>query len=32
MLVEKTRKLERLLKDLLDLNRLEEGVLEPNRS
>jgi signal transduction histidine kinase len=32
MLVEKTQKLERLLKDLLDLNRLEEGVLEPNRS
>jgi signal transduction histidine kinase len=32
MLVEKTKKLERLLKDLLDLNRLEEGVLEPNRS
>jgi signal transduction histidine kinase len=32
VLVEKTRKLERLLKDLLDLNRLEEGVLEPNRS
>jgi signal transduction histidine kinase len=32
MLVEKTRKLERLLKDLLDLNRLEEGLLEPNRS
>jgi signal transduction histidine kinase len=32
MLVEKTQKLERLLADLLDLNRLEEGVLEPNRS
>jgi signal transduction histidine kinase len=32
MLVDKTRKLERLLKDLLDLNRLEEGVLDPKRS
>ena len=29
MLVEKTRKLERLLKDLLDLNRLEEGCWSP---
>jgi signal transduction histidine kinase len=32
MLVEKARKLDRLLNDLLDLNRLEQGVLEPNRS
>jgi signal transduction histidine kinase len=32
MLVEKARKLDRLLADLLDLNRLEQGVLEPNRS
>jgi signal transduction histidine kinase len=32
MLVEKARKLDRLLNDLLDLNRLEQGVLEPDRS
>jgi signal transduction histidine kinase len=32
MLVEKARKLDRLLNDLLDLNRLEEGVLEPDRT
>jgi len=32
MLVEKAHKLDRLLADLLDLNRLEQGVLEPNRS
>jgi signal transduction histidine kinase len=32
MLVDKARKLDRLLNDLLDLNRLEEGVLEPDRS
>jgi signal transduction histidine kinase len=32
MLVEKARKLDRLLADLLDLNRLEQGILEPNRS
>jgi signal transduction histidine kinase len=32
MLVEKARKLDRLLADLLDLNRLEEGVLEPDRT
>jgi signal transduction histidine kinase len=32
MLVDKARKLDRLLADLLDLNRLEQGVLEPNRS
>jgi signal transduction histidine kinase len=32
MLVEKARKLDRLLNDLLDLNRLEEGVLEPDRN
>jgi len=32
MLVDKAHKLDRLLTDLLDLNRLEQGVLEPNRS
>jgi len=32
MLVDKAHKLDRLLGDLLDLNRLEQGVLEPNRS
>ena len=32
MLVDKAHKLDRLLADLLDLNRLEQGVLEPNRS
>ncbi|MCI0689424.1 MAG: ATP-binding protein, partial [Sporichthyaceae bacterium] len=32
MLVEKTQRLDRMLADLLDLNRLEEGILEPNRS
>jgi signal transduction histidine kinase len=32
MLVEKTRRLDRMLADLLDLNRLEQGILEPNRS
>jgi signal transduction histidine kinase len=32
MLVEKARKLDRLLNDLLDLNRLEQGMLEPDRS
>jgi signal transduction histidine kinase len=32
MLVEKARKLDRLLNDLLDLNRLEQGVLEPDRT
>ncbi len=32
MLVEKTQRLDRMLSDLLDLNRLEEGILEPNRS
>jgi signal transduction histidine kinase len=32
MMIEKTRKMDRLLSDLLDLNRLEEGILEPNRT
>ncbi len=32
MMIEKTRKMDRLLADLLDLNRMEEGILEPNRS
>jgi signal transduction histidine kinase len=32
MMIEKTRKMDRLLADLLDLNRLEEGILEPNRT
>ncbi len=32
MMIEKTRKMDRLLGDLLDLNRLEEGILEPNRT
>jgi signal transduction histidine kinase len=32
MMIEKTRKMDRLLGDLLDLNRMEEGILEPNRS
>jgi signal transduction histidine kinase len=32
MMTEKTRKMDRLLADLLDLNRMEEGILEPNRS
>ncbi len=32
MLVEKTQRLDRMLSDLLDLNRLEEGILEPKRS
>jgi signal transduction histidine kinase len=32
MMIEKTRKMDRLLADLLDLNRMEEGILEPNRT
>jgi signal transduction histidine kinase len=32
MMIEKTRKMDRLLADLLDLNRIEEGILEPNRT
>jgi len=32
MMIEKTRKMDRLLADLLDLNRMEEGILEPNRA
>ena len=32
MLVEKARKLDRMLTDLLDLNRMERGLLEPNRT
>jgi signal transduction histidine kinase len=32
LMIEKTRKMDRLLSDLLDLNRMEEGILEPNRS
>jgi signal transduction histidine kinase len=32
MMIEKTRKMDRLLADLLDLNRIEDGILEPNRS
>ena len=32
MMIEKTRKMDRLLADLLDLNRMEDGILEPNRS
>jgi signal transduction histidine kinase len=32
MLVDKAHKLDRLLTDLLDLNRLEHALLEPNRS
>jgi signal transduction histidine kinase len=32
MMIEKTRKMDRLLADLLDLNRMEEGFLEPNRT
>ena len=32
MLVDKAHKLDRLLADLLDLNRLEHALLEPNRS
>jgi signal transduction histidine kinase len=32
MMIEKTRKMDRLLTDLLDLNRIEEGILEPNRT
>jgi signal transduction histidine kinase len=32
MMIEKTRKMDRLLSDLLDLNRMEEGILEPNRT
>jgi signal transduction histidine kinase len=32
MMIDKTRKMDRLLADLLDLNRIEEGILEPNRS
>ncbi len=32
MMIEKTRKMDRLLADLLDLNRMEEQILEPNRS
>jgi len=32
MMIEKTRKMDRLLADLLDLNRMEEVILEPNRT
>jgi signal transduction histidine kinase len=32
MMIEKTRKMDRLLADLLDLNRIDEGILEPNRT
>jgi signal transduction histidine kinase len=32
MMIEKTRKMDRLLTDLLDLNRMGEGILEPKRS
>ncbi len=31
MMIEKTRKMDRLLSDLLDLNRMGEGILEPKR-
>jgi signal transduction histidine kinase len=32
MMIDKTRKMERLLSDLLDLSRMEGRILEPNRS
>ena len=32
MMIEKTRKMDRLLSDLLDLNRMGEGILEPKRT
>jgi signal transduction histidine kinase len=32
MMIDKTRKMDRLLTDLLDLNRMEGRILEPNRS
>jgi signal transduction histidine kinase len=32
MMIEKTRKMDRLLTDLLDLNRMGEGILEPKRT